>query len=186
VYGGGARSARAALRSPVLGACSLTLSAVLAWGCGGGLAELAATQAERELHCNDAALRMRSVGALEVGRKDARHRVELYEASGCDQEQLYLCARGGRDCARDIATLPWPADHPALTRAFEVLHMAARARCPESDLLVSAESETLFRFTACDGRWLYHCRARGCEQLPVREPPATASAVKKRTIDLHR
>jgi hypothetical protein len=152
----------------------LLLGTVVAAGCAGGLAGTAATQAERELHCSGAALRMRGVGTLEVGRADARRRVELYEASGCDQEELYLCARGARTCARDIATLPWPADHPALARALDVLHMAARARCPESGLLVSAESETLFRFSACDGTWLYHCRARGCARVGAR--PATTGS----------
>jgi hypothetical protein len=107
---------------------------------------------------------MRGVGELRSGGR-REHVVELYEASGCDQEQLYVCAVETHACVHEIASLPWPEARPVLEREHALLRTAARARCPESELRVVQESETLFRFEACDGTWLYHCRARGCERL---------------------
>ena len=141
------------------------LALVTQASCGSGLAHRATLLAERELHCAPPALRVRSVGELRVG-SHAAHRVELYEASGCEQEQLYLCTTEARQCAKEIGALPWPNTQPALERALRLLRTTARARCPESELRVIQESESLFRFEACDGAWLYHCRARGCERLP--------------------
>jgi hypothetical protein len=133
------------------------------------LAPLAVRRAERELHCAPPALRVRGVGRLLVGPLAATQ-VELYEASGCEQEQLYLCSSNSGRCERELGALPRPETHAALARAEQVLRAAARARCPEAELRVTQESETLFRFEACDGAWLYHCRARGCERLPARDP----------------
>jgi hypothetical protein len=122
----------------------------------------------RELRCREPALRVRHIGELRV-LSWPDHPVSLYEASGCEQEQVYVCADAGNvRCERDIADLPRPEAHPALVQALSLLRLAARARCPESELRVVQESQTLFRFAACDGEWLYHCRARGCEWLPLR------------------
>jgi hypothetical protein len=147
-----------------LAACLLTVA-----GCGASLAQTAARQARRELHCASPALRMRGVGVLRSIEPRA-HTVELYEASGCDQEQLYVCAVELHACVHEIAGLPWPDARPVLEREHALLRSAARARCPAGELRVAQESQTLFRFEACDGAWLYHCRARGCQRLPVRAP----------------
>ncbi len=135
-------------------------------GCAPSLAKSARLRAERELRCVEPALRVRAVGVLQVGSR-ARHEIELFEASGCEQEQIYLCSRQTRRCERELAALPWPETHAALARAEALLRQAARARCPDSELRVVQESESLFRFEACDGHWSYHCRARGCERLPA-------------------
>lgn len=145
--------------------CFVLVASMLA-GCAASLSTVAAHQAERELACSPPALLMRGVGELRVGRTaHPDWNVELYEASGCEKEQLYFCARGARDCVHAIDALPWPDAHPAIERALSLLRTVARARCPQSALGVVAESESLFRFEACDGSWLYHCRARGCERL---------------------
>ena len=154
-------------------------------GCAAGLGSVATRQAQRELRCSPPALRMRGVGELRVVGRRQTHEVVLYEASGCEQERLYLCAADTHGCAHEIDALPWPEAHAAFERALQVLRTAARARCPASELRVSAESETLFRFEACDGAWLYHCRARGCERLPARAPAPALDAVKQRVINRH-
>jgi hypothetical protein len=137
-------------------------------GCAHGVTELAHARAARELHCREPALRVRPIGVLDVLAWPG-HPVSLYEASGCDQEQVYVCAdAGGARCERAIEDLPRPEAHAALEQALDLLRKRARARCPESELHVVQESQTLFRFEACDGEWLYHCRARGCEWLPPR------------------
>jgi hypothetical protein len=135
--------------------------------CAPNMSVSALRRAEGELCCKPPALRFRGVGRLRVGGPRGLD-VELYEASGCDQEQLYVCSRALRRCEHALSALPRPDLHAALERAHEVLRLAARARCPESELMVTQESETLFRFHSCDGDWSYHCRARGCELLPVR------------------
>jgi hypothetical protein len=134
--------------------------------CGSATAAVVGRKAERELSCRQPALRVQATGELVVGRQ-AQSRVLLYDAEGCEREQRYLCvdAREPR-CATEVADLPLPAaQHAGLERALRLLRMTARARCPASELRVVQESETLFRFHACDGAWLYHCRARGCERL---------------------
>jgi hypothetical protein len=153
------------VKAAALGWCSL----VALLGCGQAAAGVAQQRAERELHCQPPALRVHAIGTLRVLAWPG-HPVSLYEASGCEQEQLYVCSDGQTRCERSIADLPEPAAHPALERALELLRTAARARCPESELSVVQESATLFQFAACDGAWLYHCRARGCERLPARAP----------------
>jgi hypothetical protein len=158
----------------VLSACHAgVLQAIVlaAAGCGTGLAGIATPLAERELHCGAPALRMRGVGVLRTLGAHPRT-VELYEASGCDQEQLYVCAVEMRGCVHEIAALPWPDARPVLEREQTLLRTAARARCPEDELRVVQESETLFRFEACDGAWLFHCRAHACVRLPVRAADA--------------
>jgi len=112
---------------------------------------------------------VREVGTLTAGVGGAARtplRVTVYDAEGCAAAERYLCtdAEGPR-CVRALTALPRAETHAALSRALEVLRMAARARCPGSTLRVTQESETLFHYDACDGAWLYHCRERGCERL---------------------
>ena len=143
------------------------LSVVLLAGCGADLQRLAQLRAARELRCKEPALRVRPIGELRV-LSWPEHPVRLYEASGCEQQQVYACvAQGGPRCERALEDLPAPQAHAALEQALVLLRKAARARCPESELHVVQESESLFRFEACDGEWLYHCRARGCTWLPL-------------------
>lgn len=154
----------------LVGSCALLLSIVIVQaGCAPGVAEVAHGRAVRELRCREPALRVRPIGELNV-LSWAGHPVSLFEASGCEQEQVYVCAdTGGVRCERAIDDLPRPEAHAALEQALALLRTKSRARCPESELRIVQESQTLFRFEACDGEWLYHCRARGCEWLPLRE-----------------
>jgi hypothetical protein len=153
-------------------ACRLVLISWLAFalpGCASGVAEVAHGRAARELRCREPALRVRAIGELDV-LAWADHPVSLFEASGCEQEQVYVCAdAGGARCERAIDDLPRPQAHAALTQALALLRTKSRARCPEAELRVVQESQTLFRFEACDGQWLYHCRARGCDWLQPRQ-----------------
>jgi hypothetical protein len=137
----------------------------LAAGCAPGLRSHAERQAARELSCSGAALRVRPIGQLVLGRGALN--VLLYDAAGCEREQLYLCVEepAARCVTRSAQLATGPAQDAALTRALHLLRTTARARCPEATLRVVQESESLFRFEACDGAWLYHCRARGCERL---------------------
>lgn len=139
---------------------------VLAAGCGPNLRAIATRRAVAELACAPVALRVRGIGELRV-RVPSAHAVELYEASGCEREQVYVCAAETSACVREIGELPWPEARPAFEQEHELLRAAARARCPESELHVAQESASLFRFDACDGSVAYHCRARGCEALPA-------------------
>jgi len=134
--------------------------------CGAATAVVVERRAQRELSCRTPALRVQATGELVVGRQ-AQSRVQLYDAEGCEREQRYLCVDAPEPrCATRVADLPVPAaQHAGLERALRLLRTTARARCPESELRVVQESETLFRFHACDGAWLYHCRALGCERL---------------------
>jgi hypothetical protein len=134
-------------------------------GCAPSLTDAADTTAQREMPCAIPGRRVLPVGKLVVAPR-APLEVTLYEASGCEQERLYLCIASEHPrCESDIARLPQPGSHAALTRALHLLRTTSRARCPAADLTVTQESESLFRFHACDGTWLYHCRARGCERL---------------------
>jgi len=149
-------------------------AAALAWllacsglGCALDMGSTARSRAQAELHCTAPALRLRGVGHLRIGSGYTRE-LTLYEASGCDQEQLYYCSKVMRRCERDLGAVVPHGDVAVVERAHAVLRQAARARCPESELRVIQESESLFRFESCDGAWLYHCRARGCERLPAR------------------
>lgn len=148
-------------------AAALLSCVILAVGCASPLVGLAERRAARELSCPPPALRVQPTGELAVRAGAQRLRVELFDAEGCEREQRYLCVEAPRPrCVTHVAelTLP-PTQQAALERALHLLRTTARARCPGSDLAVVQESETLFRFHACDGAWLYHCRARGCERL---------------------
>ena len=146
-------------------AWSAPLVSILIAGCGPSLAALAEQRAVRDFGCRAPALRMQKTGELQVGGR-AGLRVELHEASGCDREQLYLCVDQPRArCESAITALPDAAHHQDIERALHVLRTVSRARCPASELRVVQESQTLYQYEACDGRWLYHCRARGCERL---------------------
>ena len=141
------------------------LSSSLVLGCGAGSAEVAQARAVRELKCGASELRVQAIGELRVLASPDRV-VSLFEAHGCDQWQMYACVdEDGARCERSIAELPYAPAHPALERALELLRTTSRARCPASELRVEQESQSLFRFEACDGAWLYHCRARGCEWI---------------------
>lgn len=136
-------------------------------GCGAGLADAADRAAQREMPCAIPGRRVVPVGHLVVAPR-APLEIALYEASGCEQERLYLCVDDhGAHCEHDIAQLPQPApdSHAAIARALHLLRTASRARCPAAEITVVQESESLFHFHACDGNWLYHCRARGCDRL---------------------
>jgi hypothetical protein len=147
----------------VLSAAALASSAIAA--CGPDLAELARRRAMHAFGCLPPALQLRSMGELHVGVRGAL-RVYLYEASGCEREQVYLCVdEPVARCEPTISRLPAPALHPALARALHLLRTVSRARCPGSELRVTQESQTLYRYQACDGRWLYHCRAHRCDRL---------------------
>lgn len=148
-------------------AAALLSCVILAVGCSPTLASIAERRAARELSCRPPALRVQPTGELEVGRAARRVRVALYDAEGCEREQRYLCLEAAEpQCALQAANLSLPpVQQAALERALRLLRTTARARCPGSELRVVQESETLFRFHACDGAWLYHCRARGCERL---------------------
>jgi hypothetical protein len=157
---------RAGARLAFIVCCGAALGA-----CGSEAAQVAQARAVRELRCRAPALRVQSIGELRVrALPDAP--VALFEAHGCDQWQFYACvqapAGGGLRCERDVAELPYPAAHPALARALELLRTTARARCPASELRVVQESESLFQYAACDGTWTFHCRARGCERISGR------------------
>lgn len=133
--------------------------------CAPSLAGVADKTAQREMPCAIPGRRVLPVGRLVVSPR-APLEVALYEASGCEQERLYLCVEQDHPrCEHEIAQLPQPDSHAALARALHLLRTTSRARCPAADLAVVQESESLFRFHACDGTWLYHCRARGCERL---------------------
>jgi hypothetical protein len=141
------------------------LPCMLLTGCGATTAALAERTAARALDCRPPALRVQPTGELEVGVPTAL-RVKLYDVEGCEREQRYLCVDAPIvRCTSRVADLPQPAEHATLELALRLLRTTARARCPGSDLRVVQESATLFRFHACDGAWLYHCRARGCERL---------------------
>jgi hypothetical protein len=141
------------------------LCGLLLAGCGSASAALAERSAARELSCPAPRLRVQATGELAVGVPPAL-RVSLYDAEGCARELRYLCVEQPQvRCTIRIEALPEAAHHRALARALHLLRTSARARCPGSELRVVQESETLFRFHACDGAWLYHCRARGCERL---------------------
>jgi len=133
--------------------------------CGASLAQLAERRAVGDFGCRPPALRVSEMGELRVGRQPGL-RVELYEASGCEREQVYLCVdEPSARCESAISALPAHADHRALERALHLLRTVSRARCPGSELRVSQESESLYRYEACDGRWLYHCRRERCDRL---------------------
>ena len=142
------------------------LGSAQAAGCGPSLRAIAARRAAAELACPVSALRVRGIAELRV-RVPSVHAVELFEARGCQREQVYVCARETSVCTREIAELPWPDARPSFEQADALLRAAARARCAESELRVTQESASLFRFDACDGSVAYHCRARGCEALPA-------------------
>ena len=144
---------------------------LLLLGCGAGLAERAAWQARQDLHCAPSGLHVRQVGTLVAGTGRGQGgvgplAVAVYDAEGCDAAQRYLCTSTPKtSCTAELGALPRPETHAALKRALDVLRIAARARCPGSTLRVTQESETLFRYEACDGSATYHCRKRGCERL---------------------
>jgi hypothetical protein len=142
---------------PVLLACAA--------GCGSGAAALAERSAVRELSCRPPELRVQPTGEVVVGTPASLH-VTVYDAEGCEREQRYLCVDLPElRCVTRPAELAQPEQRRAFDRALHLLRTSARARCPGSELRVVQESETLFRFEACDGSWLYHCRARGCDRL---------------------
>jgi hypothetical protein len=148
-------------------AAALVSCVILAVGCASPLVPIAERRAAGELSCRPPALRVQPTGELAVGADAQPLRVELFDAEGCEREQRYLCVDVPQPrCVTHVAELALPPrQRAALERALHLLRTTARARCPGSDLAVIQESETLFRFHACDGAWLYHCRAHRCERL---------------------
>jgi hypothetical protein len=145
--------------------CRAIAMLVILGGCGSGLSELAESSAQRDLACTLPGRRLQAIGRLTVAPA-VPFEVELYEASGCEQEQLYLCTtEPSPRCARSIEALPRPDTHAALARSLRLLRTASRARCPTAELSVVQESESLFVFEACDGTWLFHCLSERCERL---------------------
>ncbi len=139
--------------------------AVALAGCGASVGAAAKRAAARDLTCDLPGRRVMAIGRL-VADPRAPFEVALFEASGCEQEQLYVCIDTPTPrCERQIAALPRPETHAALTRSLHLLRTASRARCPPADLTVVQESESLFHFDACDGEWLYHCIGSRCEKL---------------------
>ena len=129
------------------------------------MADAAERAAQRDLACTIPGRRVLPIGRL-IADPRAPFEVALYEASGCEKEQLYVCIEAPAPrCERSIAQLPRPETHAALTRSLHLLRTKSRARCPPADLTVVQESESLFRFEACDGEWLFHCIGARCEQL---------------------
>jgi hypothetical protein len=159
------------LRLLAAGACAATCATEA--GCANDAARVAEARAVRELRCQASALRVQAIGELRVLAL-GEEPVWLFEAHGCDQWQFYACANGRGEsslrCGRTVQELPYPAAHPALQRALDLLRTTARARCPESELRVDQESASLYRYEACDGTWIFHCRARGCERISGRLP----------------
>ena len=141
-------------------------------GCAQSLGALVQARAERELACAPPAVVVQPSGELRARAGDGLAALVVFEASGCEREQRYVCAKDTRICEHDFARLPRPDTRAVYEREHELLRKAARARCPGSELRITQESESLFRFDACDGSWLYHCLARGCQRLPA---PATAT-----------
>ena len=136
-------------------------------GCGPGLPLRVQRQATRELHCEPPGLRVRAVGVLQ-SRGPSPVEVSVFDVEGCDLEHRYFCTpgkSGAARCAPALQSVTPKTTWAGLQRALSLLRTAARGRCPAETLRVEQESETLFVFEACDGRWPYHCRDRGCERL---------------------
>jgi hypothetical protein len=129
-------------------------------------AAVARMRAEQALQCRGADLVSQSLGELVLRPRDPL-RVRVHESWGCKQSVLYFCRTDRRpvECNPDpVALLGEDLGADART-ALHVRRTASRARCPTSDERVVQESDTLFRFEACDGTWLHHCRATGCTRL---------------------
>lgn len=186
-------------RSAFVGWITAAALCQAAAGCGAATARQARTLAETQLACTGRALAVKPIGELVV-RPRAPVTLHLYDAEGCGAARAYLCLVGdsGR-CVTDTAELP--ADlAPLAARALHLRRTVSRARCPASAERVVQESESLWRFEACDGTWALHCPLVGpdtpaqatCEPLgwrvtdalqnlpppPQREVPADASARK--------
>ena len=129
------------------------------------MTDAAERAAERDLACTLPGRRVTAIGRL-IAVPRAPFEVALFEAAGCEKEQLYVCIDAPSPrCEHDVAALPRPETHAALRRSLHLLRTASRARCPPADLTVVQESESLFRFEACDGEWLFHCIGARCERL---------------------
>jgi hypothetical protein len=119
--------------------------------------------AGQELDCKPAKLRVQSLGELQL--LEPVLRLQVYHAEGCQQERTYYCRSGGT-CAARLKTLGiGEAARAAVLRALHIRRTTSRARCPSDAERLVQESQTLYRFETCDGRWLVHCLRRGCEVI---------------------
>jgi hypothetical protein len=141
------------------------LAGCLLSGCA-ALETQARVRASADLRCEPRLLRVQRVGTLRV-RPRAPIELALYQAEGCDGEREYFCAQDGERvvCESVARALPWPESVASIEQARRLLRTSSRARCPGTELRVVQESVSLFRYEACDGRWLYHCRRGRCEGL---------------------
>ena len=125
---------------------------------GGSVSRLAAS----DLSCAPAELRVQAIGELELLSSLT---LRLYQAEGCQQERTYYC-HSQRGCASQLQALGLDAaTRHEVARALHVRRTTSRARCPSDAERVVQQSQSLYRFEACDRDVIVHCRARGCETL---------------------
>jgi hypothetical protein len=136
---------------------------LIATGCAGS-SDVARRLAEAQLSCHGRALRVDPIGELWL-RPRAPVRLSVYDAHGCGDAQVYLCDEATPvRCVREPSALA-PELASLATRALHLRRTISRARCPAREERVVQESESLWRFEACDGRWTLHCVGDRCERL---------------------